>query len=241
MKGGIIAIRLDDDDELIDVRIVEGKQDVVLSTSGGMSIRFNHEDARQMGRATRGVKGISLGSDEYVVGMVVARPGRTLLTVCELGYGKRTPFGTGITTGDDENGDSDASTSSSAQYRRQRRGGKGLRDIKTTDRNGKVVDVMAVTDDDEVLMITAKGKIQRLKASDISTIGRNTQGVRVIRLDEGDSLVSCAVIAGDIIEEQAAAAVLETASDVDDSTAPTPTDPSAETPESGELDAESEE
>ena len=200
MKGGIIAIRLDDDDELIDVRIVEDDQDVVLSTSGGMSIRFSHDDARPMGRATRGVKGISLGTDESVVGMVVANAERTLLTVCELGYGKRTPFGPGGMAGDDED-----DTSSSAQYRRQKRGGKGLRDIKTTDRNGRVVDVLSVTDDDEVLMITAKGKIQRLRASDISTIGRNTQGVRVIRLDDDDSLVSCAVIASDVIDEQAAA------------------------------------
>ena len=161
-----------------------------------------------MGRATRGVKGISLGPDEYVVGMVVAEADRTLLTVCELGFGKRTPFGTGISSGDEEETDGDAAVSSSAQYRRQRRGGKGLRDIKTTSRNGKVVDVLSVIDDDEVLMITAKGKIQRLKASEISTIGRNTQGVRVIRLDEGDTLVACAVIAGDVLEEQAAA-VLE--------------------------------
>ena len=239
MKGGIIAIRLDDDDELVDVRILEGDQDVVLSTSGGMSIRFSHEDARQMGRATRGVKGISLGSDEHVVGMVVAEAERTLLTVCELGYGKRTPFGTGITSGDDEESDADA-TSSSAQYRRQRRGGKGLRDIKTTNRNGKVVDVLSVIDDDEVLMITAKGKIQRLKASDISTIGRNTQGVRVIRLDKGDSLVSCAVIAGDIIEEQTAVAdALEGSSENAEATAAV--DPPAEPPQANEMDTESEE
>lgn len=211
MKGGIIAIRLDDDDELIDVRIVQDDQDVVLGTSGGMSIRFSHEDARPMGRATRGVKGISLGPDEYVVGMVVAEADRTLLTVCEMGYGKRTPFGIGTAAGDDEEPDGDNGTSSSAQYRRQKRGGKGLRDIKTTSRNGKVVDVLSVIDDDEVLMITANGKIQRLKASDISTIGRNTQGVRIIRLDDGDSLVSCAVIASDVIDEQAAA--IETSAD----------------------------
>ncbi|MEO2036137.1 MAG: DNA topoisomerase (ATP-hydrolyzing) subunit A, partial [Planctomycetaceae bacterium] len=239
MKGGIIAIRLDDDDELIDVRILEGDQDVVLSTSGGMSIRFSHEDARKMGRATRGVKGISLGPDEYVVGMVVAEAERTLLTVCELGYGKRTRFGTGISSGDEEESDGDATVNSSAQYRRQRRGGKGLRDIKTTSRNGKVVDVLSVIDDDEVLMITAKGKIQRLKASDISTIGRNTQGVRVIRLGEGDTLVACAVIAGDVLEQQAALAleasegsapdVRVDVSEIPDSTEPPPERPDEET------------
>ncbi len=236
MKGGIIAIRLDEDDELIDVRILEGDQDVVLSTSGGMSIRFSHEDARPMGRATRGVKGISLGSDEYVVGMVVAEAERTLLTVCELGYGKRTPFGTGVSFGDEEETNADLTVSSSAQYRRQKRGGKGLRDIKTTSRNGKVVDVLSVIDDDEVLMITAMGKIQRLKASDISTIGRNTQGVRVIRLGDGDSLVSCAVIAKDIVAEQVAAALntgansaAEGSSDVTNE--PKPFDPPTEEPD----------
>ncbi len=203
-KGGIIAIRLDDDDSLVDVRILEGDQDVVVSTSGGMAIRFNHSDARPMGRATRGVKGITLIKGEEVVGMVVAESDRTLLTVCEKGYGKRTPFGTGVTGGDDEDGE--GSTSSSAQYRRQKRGGKGLRDIKTTERNGKVVDAMAVRDNDEVLIVTAKGKIQRLKASDISTIGRNTQGVRIMKMDDGDTLSSCATIASEDIEEAAAKA-----------------------------------
>ncbi|MCA9061491.1 MAG: DNA gyrase subunit A [Planctomycetaceae bacterium] len=228
MKGGIIAIRLDDDDALIDVRIVEGDQDVVLSTSGGMAIRFSHEDARPMGRATRGVKGITLSRGEVVVGMVVADEERTLLSICEMGYGKRTPFGQGGVAaeepddaelpGDDgteiraeaePEGDGDASGSSNAQYRRQRRGGKGLRDIKTTRRNGQVVDVLSVCDDDDVLMVTSRGKIQRVRAADISTIGRNTQGVRIIRLDDGDTLASCAVIPGDVVaeEEEAAAKV----------------------------------
>ena len=94
--------------------------------------------------------------------------------------------------------DSESSPASNMKYRRQRRGGKGLRDIKTTARNGKVVDVLSVCDDDEVLMVTSRGKIQRVRAADISTIGRNTQGVRIIRLDEGDTLVSCAVIPGDV-------------------------------------------
>jgi DNA gyrase subunit A len=233
MKGGIIAIRLDEGDALVDVRIVQGDEDLVLSTSGGMAIRFNHEDARPMGRATRGVKGIKLKKDEIVVGMVVADPDRTLLSICEFGYGKRTPFGPGeLDSGEDVPDDGvvdeddvtaevdassddaaesseeegDASISSNNQYRRQRRGGKGVRDIKTTTRNGKVVDVLSVIDSDEVLMVTSRGKIQRIRASDINTIGRNTQGVRIIRLDEGDTLVSCAVIPGDVIDEEAARA-----------------------------------
>ena len=230
MKGGIIAIRLDDGDALVDVRIVQGDQDLVLSTSGGMAIRFSHEDARPMGRATRGVKGITLTRDEIVVGMVVADPDRTLLSICEQGYGKRTPFGpadvaagevAGEVLPEDQNlavaeeslaeeaadDTADESTpGSNMKYRRQRRGGKGLRDIKTTARNGRVVDVLSVSDDDQVLMVTSRGKIQRVRAADISTIGRNTQGVRIIRLDEADTLVSCAVIPGDVIDEATAKA-----------------------------------
>jgi DNA gyrase subunit A len=227
-KGGIIAIRLDDGDALVDVRIVEGDNDLILSTSTGMAIRFNHEDARPLGRATRGVKGINLSKGDIVVGMVVADSERTLLSICEHGYGKRTPFGPAEVAPDDalptddsavpsedavvadepveaEAGD-ESSPGSNMKYRRQRRGGKGLRDIKTTARNGKVVDVLSVIDSDEVLMVTSRGKIQRIRASDINTIGRNTQGVRIIRLDQDDTLVSCAVIPGDVIDEEAARA-----------------------------------
>ncbi|MCA9035655.1 MAG: DNA gyrase subunit A, partial [Planctomycetaceae bacterium] len=225
MKGGIIAIRLDDDDALVDVRIVEEGQDVILSTSGGMAIRFSHDDARPMGRATRGVKGITLTKKEIVVGMVVADTERTMLSICEHGYGKRTPFGPGELANEDsvdESGEETASEELSAegdgpeatpgsnmQYRRQRRGGKGLRDIKTTQRNGQVVDVLSVADDDDVLMVTARGKIQRIRASDINTIGRNTQGVRIIRLDENDTLVSCAVIPSDVFDDAEVAAAAD--------------------------------
>ena len=197
MKGGIIAIRLDDDDKLIDVRIVGEGDDVVVATATGMSIRFSHTDARSMGRATRGVKGVSLSKGDSVVGLVRVEGDRTLLTVCENGYGKRTPFGPGELASEDE----EDSVSSNMQYRRQKRGGKGLRDIRTSERNGKVVDILSVLDDDHVLMITRRGKIQRIRVSDISQIGRNTQGVRVIRLDDGDSLVSCARIPNELQDE----------------------------------------
>ena len=227
MKGGIIAIKLDDGDELIDVRIVSAGDDVVLTTQTGMSIRFSHEDARSMGRATRGVRGISLAAGDRVVGMVVADPQMCLLTVCENGYGKRTPFGSGESDsempesdadlGDEEEGDDQEMPDESAdespeespdqasnsytgnmQYRRQKRGGKGLRDIRTTARNGKVIDALSVSDADDVLMVTAGAKIQRIRAQDISQVGRNTQGVRVIRLDESDELVSIARIPSEI-------------------------------------------
>jgi DNA gyrase subunit A len=194
MKGGIIAINLDDDDELIDVRIVADGQDVMIATSTGMSIRFAHDDARPMGRNTRGVKGIKLAKDDYVVGMVTTQEDGTLLSVCENGYGKRTPFGV-IADESDEDADE---VSSTMRYRRQKRGGKGLRDIRTTARNGKVVDILSITEDDDILMVTSQGKIQRIHGKDISVIGRNTQGVRLIRLGDGDTLAGCASIPGEL-------------------------------------------
>lgn len=187
-KGGIIAVKLREDDELIDVVVTKPGDEVLLATADGMAIRFNESDARPMGRNTSGVKGINLQSDDELVGMVVVEPDATLLTACEHGYGKRTAFG--ISTAGDEDEAADEETSSSARYRTQRRGGKGLRDIKTSERNGKVIGITRVDDDDEVLMMTARGKIQRIAVSDISIIGRNTQGVRIMSLDPDDTLAA---------------------------------------------------
>jgi DNA gyrase subunit A len=218
-KGGIIAIKLREGDEVVDVVVTQPGDEVVLSTTIGMAIRFPQTNARPMGRNTSGVKGIKLGKEDRLVGMVVADPEATLLTVCENGYGKRTPFGPNapIQEGADEavedenaevsvpeaeeEGDEEGS-SSGARYRTQRRGGKGLRDIKATARNGKVIAVVRVDDRDEVLMMTARGKLQKIAAKDISVIGRNTQGVRVMSLDEGDTLVSVVRVPP---EEEAAA------------------------------------
>ena len=224
LKVGLIAIKLDEGDELIDVRIVTTGDDAVLATANGMSIRFSQEDARSLGRATRGVRGITLTGDDRVIGMVVSHPERSLLTVCENGFGKRTPFGPGEVNGDEDElpgveelaetepdflretdqpgsqpEEADSRYTGNMQYRRQRRGGKGLRDIRTTTRNGKVIDILSVSDSDEVLMVTAGGKIQRVRACDISQVGRNTMGVRVIRLDESDTLVSSACIPSEIL------------------------------------------
>lgn len=233
LKGGLIAINLDDDDELIDVRIVSKEDDVLLATREGMCIRFSSEDARAMGRATRGVKGIKLGKGDLVVGMVVAEESASLLTVCENGYGKRTPIGSADSAAEemeaeedseiteDDNGSDEEEAikyTGNVRYRRQNRGGKGLRDIKTTKRNGKVIDILTVADDDEVLMVTSGGKIQRVRASDISQVGRNTQGVRIIRLDEEDKLVSIARIPAEIVDETEAAPPVKR----EDSTAPAP-------------------
>jgi DNA gyrase subunit A len=209
-KGGIIAIKLREDDEVVDVVVTKPGDEVVLSSANGMAIRFSEADARPMGRNTSGVKGIGLVGDDYVVGMVVADPEATLLTVCEKGYGKRTKFGPnaesveGPPPADDEATEEAASAAPEAsaedsgdeegpsgqRYRTQRRGGKGLRDIKTTERNGRAIGIVRVDDRDEVLMMTARGKLQRIAAADISVIGRNTQGVRIMSLDEGDTLVA---------------------------------------------------
>jgi DNA gyrase subunit A len=188
MKRGIIAIKLREDDELVDVVVTGPGDEVVLATADGMAIRFPQEGARSVGRNSSGVKGISLVDDDEVVGMVVADPKMTLLTACKHGYGKRTAFGP--STGVPGEKATDELASSQARYRTQGRGGKGLRDIRTTPRNGKVIGVARVDDDDEVLMITARGKIQRVRCSDLSTIGRNTQGVRIMSLDEGDTLAA---------------------------------------------------
>jgi DNA gyrase subunit A len=226
-KGGIIAIKLREDDELVDVVVTKPGDEVVLATANGMAIRFNESDARSMGRNTSGVKGIGLRKNDGLVGMVVADPDATLLTVCENGYGKRTNFGPNTVAegdgetelGDDlpngdetpaqpepedtaaEDADSGDETSSSTRYRTQRRGGKGVRDIKTTKRNGKVVSIARVTSDDELLMMTSRGKIQRIKAGEISIIGRNTQGVRIMSLDEGDCLAAIVRVPKDAEEE----------------------------------------
>ncbi len=188
-RGGIIAIKLREGDELVDAAVVGPGDEVILVTASGMAIRFRESDSRPMGRNTSGVKGISLVGDDRVVGMVVADPEATLLTVCEKGHGKRTKFGPNVAHADDDSAEEESS-SSSARYRTQKRGGKGLRDIRTSQRNGKVIGIARVNDEDEVFMMTAKGKIQRIKAGDISVIGRNTQGVRIMNVDEGDSLVA---------------------------------------------------
>ncbi len=187
-KGGIIAIKLRDDDELIDIGITKPGDELVLSTAQGMAIRFSQEEIRAMGRNTSGVKGISLAANDQVVGMVVADPAATLLTVCEHGYGKRTPFGPHAAELAAETQSEDDELSSSSRYRTQKRGGKGLRDIKTTARNGQVISINRVDDGDEILMMTARGKIQRVAVDEIGVIGRNTQGVRIMSLDDGDSL-----------------------------------------------------
>lgn len=171
--GGIIAVGLEEGDSLVGVNLCRAGQTIVLGTRDGMSIRFEEADARSMGRSAVGVWGIRLEDGDAVCDMVVTDGTGTLLTVCENGYGKRTPV---------------------EEYRLQSRGGKGIIDIKTSDRNGKVVNLLAVAEDDEVMMITKDGQIVRTMVGGISVVGRNTQGVRCIALNDGDKLVGVARI-----------------------------------------------
>jgi DNA gyrase subunit A len=166
---GVIAIKLDPNNDLIDVALTTGSDHIILGTRDGMTIRFDESQVRSMGRASRGVKGINLRSGDTVVGMVIVEEKAALFTVCENGYGKRTGL---------EN------------YRPQSRGGVGLKNIKTSERNGKVVALQAVQSKDDLMMITANGMIIRTGLDEIRSIGRNTQGVRLINLKEGDKLVA---------------------------------------------------
>ena len=173
-RAGIAAITLDKDDELVAVRLTDGKEEVLLATRNGQAIRFKEANVREMGRAARGVIGITLRRDDALVGMAISSEGKYLLVASELGLGKRTLL---------------------SEYRLQRRGGSGVRNIRLTARTGKVAAIRAVDDEDEVLVITAQGIVSRLLVKDISTQGREAQGVRLQRLDEGDRVSAIAPIA----------------------------------------------
>ncbi len=173
-SNGIIAISLDPDAELINVEQTHGEAQIVLGSRDGMAIRFNETNVRAMGRTAKGVRGMDLRGNDRVVDMAIAAPGSSLLTVCENGYGKRTDI---------------------EEYRLIRRGGKGVINIKTTERNGKVVALKAVRDSDELMMITAQGIMLRTKLDAVREIGRATQGVRLIKLDEADKLVAVTRVA----------------------------------------------
>ena len=235
-RGGIIAIKLREGDELVDAAVVGPGDEVILVTASGMAIRFRESDARPMGRNTSGVKGISLVGDDRVVGMVVADPEATLLTICENGYGKRTKFGPNLNDGDDDASEEESS-SSSARYRTQKRGGKGLRDIRTSARNGKVIGIARVNDQDEIFMMTAKGKLQRIKAGDISVIGRNTQGVRIMNVDDDDSLVAVVrVPPEEAAEDEAESPAASTAEAPEGDTSPPEVDAGEDSAEASDSD-----
>jgi len=170
-KGGIIGITIEKGDELIEVLLTDGKQEIVLATNQGKAIRFPESQVRNMGRSAKGVRGIGLAKKDRVIAMGLARKDSTVLTVTSQGFAKRTAI---------------------AQYRKQSRGGKGVKNVSVTKKNGEAVGLKTVTDKDEIMVITEKGMIVRCAVKDIRTTGRGTQGVRIIKLDSGDRAASVA-------------------------------------------------
>jgi DNA gyrase subunit A len=187
-RGGIIAIALNDGDNLIGVISTSGGDHVLLATKEGMAIRFDEDDARVMGRDTAGVKGIDLAESDEVVGIVRCDDSRALLTVTTKGYGKRTAFSEYLVQLED------------GSTRAQSRGGKGRIDIQTTDKNGVVVAVLPISPNDSVVVVSEGGMLVRTPAAEIREVGRNTQGVRVVRLKDGDAVVGVASAPMDEVE-----------------------------------------
>ena len=182
-KTGILAITLKDEDEIIDVRITDGKSDIILVTNSGLSIRFKEDDVRPVGRTSMGVKGITLSGQDYVVGMepITNDKNNYILAITENGFGKRTEV---------------------EEYRAQSRAGKGILTYKTTEKTGHIIGVKVVTDDDDVMIITSTGVIIRINVSDISVLGRNTQGVTLMRTSEGGRVVNIAKLVHEESDDQ---------------------------------------
>ncbi len=170
-RGGINAINLAAGDRLIEAKLSEGKNDIIIGTKTGMAIRFNEKDVRDMGRTATGVRGIKLGKNDVVIGMIVIKNATTLMVVTEKGFGKRSEI---------------------EDYRLTKRGGKGVITVKTSDRNGKLIAMKEVNDSDELVIITTGGMVIRQSVSELRVMGRNTQGVRLIRLNEGDDIADIA-------------------------------------------------
>jgi DNA gyrase subunit A len=170
-KGGIIAISLDAGDRLVEAKLSFGKNDIIIGTKNGMAIRFNEKDVRNMGRTATGVRGIKLGKGDKVIGMIVVQNANSLLVVTVKGFGKRSEI---------------------EEYRLTKRGGKGVITVKTSDRNGTLIAMKEVNDNDELVIITTQGMVIRQTVNDIRVMGRNTQGVRLIRLNEGDDIADIA-------------------------------------------------
>ena len=175
-RHGIVAITLEQGDELINVELTDGNQQIILATKNGNAVRFEERNVRATGRSAQGVRGITLKDNDEVIGMVVASDEKTLLSVTENGYGKRTQI---------------------ADYRLINRGGSGVINIQCSERNGRVVSICDVTENDDIIFISKNGIVIRVPAVDISVIGRNTQGVRIMKLEENDKVVSAVKVAKD--------------------------------------------
>jgi DNA gyrase subunit A len=175
-KGGIVGLTLDENEELIAADLTDGSSNIMLATKHGLAISFPETDVRSMGRTAHGVRGINLNIGDSVVAMTRPEENADILTVTTTGLGKRTL---------------------ASEYRGQRRGGKGLINIKVTERTGEVVGARVVQMEEEVLLVTAQGIIIRLAASDVARYSRNAQGVRLMRLDDGDKIVAFAAVDAD--------------------------------------------
>ncbi|MFZ5946441.1 MAG: DNA gyrase subunit A [Stygiobacter sp.] len=170
-RGGILAINLAAGDKLVEAKLSDGINDVIIGTRNGMAIRFNEKDVRDMGRTATGVRGIKLGKNDIVIGMIVVRNANTLMVVTDKGFGKRSEI---------------------EDYRLTKRGGKGVITIKTSDKNGKMIAMKEVNDNDELVIITTNGMVIRQAVKELRVMGRNTQGVRLIRLNEDDAIADIA-------------------------------------------------
>lgn len=180
-KGGLIGINLDEDDELIEVKLTDGSQEVIIVTEHGQSIRFPETEVRPLGRAARGIKGITLAPEDSVVGMDIPRDRADLLVITSTGIGKRTPL---------------------TEYRVQSRGGKGIKTMKLTQKHGLIVGIKVVSESDELMVITAEGVIIRTKVQDIPETGRDTQGVKIMKPDDNDRIVALARVVGEDKDEE---------------------------------------
>ena len=170
-RGGIAAIKLAEGDRLIEAKLSDGNNDIIIGTKFGMAVHFKEKDVRDMGRTATGVRGIKLGKNDAVIGMIVVRNATTLMVVTEKGFGKRSEI---------------------EDYRLTKRGGKGVITVKTSDRNGKLIAMKEVNDNDELVIITTGGMVIRQSVAELRIMGRNTQGVRLIRLNEGDDIADIA-------------------------------------------------
>ncbi len=180
-KMGLIAVNLKEDDELISVKKIQDGSDIFIATKEGMSIRFNDTDFRELGRTATGVKAIKLNEEDEVIGAEVIQDNKEILIVSEKGFGKRTP---------------------NTEYRIQSRGGKGLKTYKITEKTGNVVGIQMISDDEELIMVTSEGVVIRIRAKDIATSSRVTQGVKLMNLSENVKVVSVAKIEAEHISNE---------------------------------------
>jgi DNA gyrase subunit A len=179
-KGGLVAINLRDDDELIQVQLTDGDREVIMASHKGMAIRFDESDVRPMGRSAMGVKGMELDGGDYIIGMELVKKDAYVLSISENGYGKKTLI---------------------EEYRLQGRGGKGIITMNTTKKTGGLVALKIITDDDDLMIINSEGTIIRIDSREIASTGRNTQGVVLMKLDEGVSVASVARVTREQDEE----------------------------------------